>query len=329
MAAERSKQPLVTFIIVCWNNRDLLEECFQSIDQQKYKQLHTIVVDNGSTDNSVSYIRSRHPKIELIETGKNNGFAIGNNIGIAHALKDPECQYVVLLNTDARLSPDWVEQLVAFAVKHPKGAAFQSPTVDYYDHNILDSRGLTFDHRGRAVQLGYREQNPNLKTKQVFGVNAAAAMFSRAFLEDQPFGTDYFDSDMWMYSEDVDIAARAIITGWQNWFVNKSCAYHMGSASSSGNPGFSIFMSYRNNTFVLVKNFPWSMILRILPGLIVTDVASIYRHIKGRNYIAIKAMIRARCYSLLHLRVYLAKRQKIKSRRVISNHDLWLLMRPD
>ncbi len=106
------------------------------------------MVDNGSTDGSIEYIKKEFPQIILIETGKNTGFAIGNNVGIAEALKDKSCRYVALLNTDARLRSDWLKEMVAFADKHPRGAGFQSPIIDYYDHTILDSRGITVDHQG-------------------------------------------------------------------------------------------------------------------------------------------------------------------------------------
>jgi GT2 family glycosyltransferase len=316
----------VTFVIVGWNNKSLLGECFDSIQSQTYRNCNIVYVDNGSGDDSVSYVKSHFSKATIIDAGENLGFAIGNNRGIAKALENKNCQYIALLNSDARVDPDWVEKLVTFAQEHPKGAAFQSPTFDYYDHAILDSRGLLMDHQGRAIQLGYREARPRLKTKRVFGVNAAAALFSRAFLEAQPFGEDYFDPDMWMYLEDVDIAARSVLMGWENWFVNQSRAYHMGSASSSGNPAFSIFMSYRNNAYVIVKNFPLGIIFKLLPGLVGTELQSIYNNARGRNYVAIKAMIKARFASLLHLRTYTAKRKILKPYVAASKQEIWRLM---
>ncbi len=75
--------PKASFIVVCWNNKDLLEECFETIFNQTYKNYTVIVVDNGSTDGSIEYIKKEFPQIILIETGKNTGFAIGNNVGIA------------------------------------------------------------------------------------------------------------------------------------------------------------------------------------------------------------------------------------------------------
>lgn len=315
------------FIIVCWNNRDLLEECFQTIYEQSSKDYSIICVDNGSSDDSIEYIRQNHPSVTLIENKKNDGFAIGNNIGIANALEDDSCSYIALLNTDARLGKDWLQELVKFAESHPKGASFQSPTVDYYDHTILDSYGITIDTSGRAMQLGYRTPVSKLKNRRVFGVNAAACLYSRTFLETQPFGADYFDSDLWMYLEDVDLAARATMMNWENWFVSRSLAYHMGSASSGKNPGFSVYMIYRNNLPLLIKNLPLGILLKALPGVIATDTLTILKLVKSKNVATAKAILKGRLASIRLIPLFVRKRYILKKASKISTSQLLSLMK--
>jgi GT2 family glycosyltransferase len=319
----------VYFVIVCWNNARLLEECLDSIHLQTYNNYSVIVVDNGSTDNSVGLISEKYPNVKLIDNGQNDGFAIGNNVGIQEAMIDTQCQYIALLNTDARLEKNWLSTLVQFAEAHKKGASFQTPTADYYNHLVLDSRGITINHQGSAVQLGYRQTNfAQLKTQKVFGVNAAAALYSRKFLETQPFGKDYFDSDLWMYLEDVDLAARATMMGWENWYVNMSMAYHMGSASSGKNPGFSVYMIYRNNLPVLIKNFPLILVCMLFPGMIFADIKILHKLWRSKNYVTIRSMIRGRVHSVPMAFKFIAKRRKLKSMSVISLVSLWRLMEP-
>lgn len=322
----RNNQLVASFIIVGWNNKSLLDECFRSLQEQSCKYLDVIYVDNGSTDGSVASIKKQYPDVTILELEENLGFAVGNNLGIKAALKNESCQYVALINSDARISPDWLEKLVDFAEQHPQGASFQSPTYDYYDHSILDSRGITIDHYGRAVQLGHRDKKPKLTTKQVFGVNAAAALYSRAFLEAQPFGEDYFDSDMWMYLEDVDLAARATVTGWENWFVNESSAYHMGSATSGKNPGFSVYMVYRNSLPLLLKNLPFWVLTRTLPRLVYSDIESLFRLWRHRNYRAMKSIVKGRLHSLPILPTSIRKRRVLKHQARLSARTLWKLM---
>lgn len=325
---KQTSRAMVTFVIVGWNNKDLLDECFISVTQQTYKNRSIIYVDNGSTDDSINYVKERYPTITVLDAGSNQGFAIGNNMGIAASFKNKDCRYVALLNSDARLASDWLEKLISFAESHPHGASFQSPTFDYYDRTVLDSIGIAINRRGQAVQLGYRQPKASLRTQKVFGVNAAAALYSRTFLEEQPFGEDYFDSAMWMYLEDVDLAARATVMGWENWSVNESEAYHMGSASSSKNPGFSVHLIYRNNLPLLVKNLPLPIVLKILPRLAAADCRILYGLVRGRNYVVAKALLRGRLRSLPMSFGFWAKHRQLQQRSVLNRSSLWDLLQP-
>lgn len=317
------------FVLVCWNNIDLLDECIDSIKAQSETFFSIIIVDNGSTDGSVDYIKKNHKDVILIDTKENNGFAIGNNKGIEKALEDPECKYVALVNTDATLDKDWLKTLVSFSENHSNVASMQTPTLDYYDHKVLDSRGITINYSGHAHQIGYREVYKKRPSYQVFGVNAAAAVFSAAFLREQPFGNDYFDSDLWMYLEDVDIAARAIISGWDNWYVDGSFAYHMGSVSSSKNPGFSVYHIYRNHALLLIKNLPLSIIAKTLPGLIKTDAKTLYSAFRGHDKIVLKNILKGRFDSISMMGIFIKKRHELEKYKKISTKELWKLMNPN
>jgi GT2 family glycosyltransferase len=322
----KSDVPQVAVIILCWNNKDLLDECIESVNKQTYPNVLTIMVDNGSKDDSVAHVEKHHKNVRVIETGANLGFAIGNNIGMKAALENPDCKYVVLLNTDAVIDPDWVEKMVAFAGTHPKLASAQSLTVDYYNHKIIDSCGILIDRQALATQMGYRQMNVRLETRRVFGANAAAALFTRNFLDAQPFGDDYLDHDLWMYLEDVDIATRAIMMGWENWFVNESKAYHMGSASSGKNPGFSLRMTYRNNALVLIKNLPFRIIMKTLPGMMRAELSRLRGFWRERKYKEIQAMVKGRFQSIPRIPIFLKKRHEFKKYWKISEQDLWALM---
>jgi GT2 family glycosyltransferase len=327
MAANKNTA-FVSFIVVGWNNLDLLNGCFDSILQQTYKKRSIVYVDNGSADGSIDHVRRNYPSVVIVDAGHNQGFAIGNNLGIAKAFEDPDCTHVSLLNSDATVAPNWLEALLTFAQQHPHSASLQTPTYDYYDHAVVDSTSITINRRGQAVQLGYRLPKSELQTEKVFGVNAAAALYSRDFLSSQPFDADYFDSTLWMYLEDIDIAARATLMGWDSWSVNTSAAYHMGSASSGKNPGFSVYYIYRNNLPMLVKNLPARLVLRILPRLIVADVKILIGLARGRSYIAIKAILCGRLKGIFMTRHFIGKHRQLKKQTVLSTSDIWKLLTP-
>lgn len=329
ITSKTDDQPRVAFIILCWNNVDILAECFESIQAQTYKNHFTVMVDNGSADESVAFTKKNFPWVQVVETGRNTGFAMGNNIGIKHAIEhDSSVQHFVLLNTDARLDAAWLQQTVDFVRDKPKAATLQGTTLDYYNHRIVDSTHIYISRNGQATQGNWRHfYDGEMGPRKVFGANAAAIFITRAFIDAQPFGEELLDETMFIYLEDVDLATRATIMGWDNYLVPGARAYHMGSASSGKRPGFSLYMTFRNNTGLLVKNLPWKLIGRILPDLIRGDIATI-RHLRRHgNGAGAKKVLKGRLIGLLLVPKFLLKRHKLKKHVTIDPDYLWQLMR--
>jgi GT2 family glycosyltransferase len=318
----------LAFIVLCWNNEGLLEECFASIKAQTYKNCVTVFVDNGSSDNSVAVARAQlEPHDIIIETGNNLGFAQGNNVGIERILKDSEVQYIALLNTDARLEPDWSQTLIDFTIGKSKIACLQGTTLDYYNHSVIDSTHIYVAHNSQATQGNWRVYyESEFGPKKVFGVNAAACIVTRQFIERQPF-KDLFDNKFFMYLEDVDVAARATVLGWDNYIVPGARAYHMGSASSGKNPGFSLYMTFRNNSAMLVKNFPLKLIFRMLPRLLRSDLDTVRALRRTNRKDASYKVIKGRLAGLCRLPLYIGKRRAVRKQAVLDTEYLWHLMK--
>jgi GT2 family glycosyltransferase len=114
--------------------------------------------------------------------------------------------------------------------------------------------------------------------------------------------------------------------GCENWFVNESRAYHMGSASSGKNPSFPLYMTYRNNALVLIKNLPWRIIAKALPGLMAAEHARLRGFWREGKYSLIKAMVKGRLNSLVRIPIFLRKRRQFKKYWTITEAELWQLM---
>lgn len=318
---------VVAFIIVGWNNEKLLPECINSVLKQTYKDIKIYYVDNGSRDNSVKLIKEKYKDVVCIETGKNNGFAKGNNIGIREALKDKNVQFIALLNTDATIESKWTEKLVSFANSKNRIGAMQGITLDYYNHNIIDSTHIYLARNGQATQGSYRDDLINVPSSfTTMGVNAAAAMYTREFIDAQPFEA-LFDETMFMYLEDVDVALRSIVMGYRNYCVKDTFAYHMGSASSKSNKTYPAYMTFRNNSGMLVKNLPLSILAKLFFRVLASDRAHI-RHLRllGRKDEA-KAVVKGRLFGLLLIPIFFIKRLKLNKYRSIDKSYLWHLMK--
>lgn len=308
----QNNQPLVCFVIVCWNNRLLLAECLESIYSQTYKNFKIIIVDNGSTDGSADFVEKNYPAATVIKSKTNLKFAKGNNLGIKFAFKNYGCSYIATINTDARLDPGWTQELAAFAETVPRAACLQGITYNYANRDTVDSAGILIDHNANPIQIAWNTKQVPQAPIEVFGVNAAAAMYRRAFLETGPFGSDYFDSNLEMYLEDLDLSARALILGWTNWCVPAAKAYHIGSASSGNNSRLMLFMTHRNNGLFLIKNFPWSIVLRSIPGTLKTEIARIIHFLKRGNFSQAAAVIEGRLAGILLIPLFLKKRRELK-----------------
>jgi GT2 family glycosyltransferase len=324
-----SDQAKAAFILISWNNEKLLADCLSSISAQSYKNHKTILVDNGSADNSVRFAKQTMPEITVIETAVNNGFAKGNNIGIEAALQDESVKFVALVNTDARLEPNWLETIINFSENKPQAACLQGTTLDYYDKRLIDSTHLYVNHNGQAAQGHWKEHYySDLGPKKVFGVNAAACVVTRKFIEAQPY-QQFFDESMFMYLEDVDVAARATIMGWDNYLVPGAKAYHMGSASSGGDAGFSgfgLYMTFRNNLGMLIKNFPWRIVFRIVIKFPIADYRTVRHLLKAGYKDEAKKVMKGRAVSFVRVPLYLWQRRKLISKRAIDKDYLWFMM---
>ncbi len=321
--------PHVAVVVVCWNNGSIITDCLQSVVAQRYPadRLHTYVVDNGSTDGSQAIVVETMPNATLIELGWNSGFAIANNVGIRRARDNQRVSYVVLLNSDATLSRDWVSAMVSFAHSRPRGACFQSLTVDGLHPDRVDSRHLVVDQSLQASQNSYGQPvGAGHRTQRVFGVNAAAAMYSAAFLDAQPFA-DVLDEKMWMYLEDVDLSARALVMGWENWTVAGPVARHLGSASTKQRTsGFALRQTMRNQPILWLTNFPLRMVLCALPKVLRHDRGAL-NHLRATGQRdVIPQMLRGRLEGLLLIPYALARRRALRPHVRVPAEGLQVFM---
>ena len=324
----KQHRPKVVSVVVCWNNVDLLPECIDSLKTQTYRDHSIVVVDNDSKDESVKYLKTEHPDVTVISLDWNSGFAHANNVGIRKAFEDPEVGYVALVNSDARLASNWVETIVCAADVRPKAASFQSLTLDYWNNAVIDSHHIFVARTLQATQAGNRVPHVrDYPTERVFGVNAAAAMYTRAFLEAQPF-ENVFDEQMGMYLEDVDLAARAFVMEWESWFVSGTYAYHMGSASSQKRAsGFSIYMTYRNQPGMVLANFPAAIIRRALLSGIRADFNTMAHLRRTGQSDLLTNLLKGRLVGLWRMWKFLDKRRAMKNHCTVDPDVLWTMMR--
>jgi GT2 family glycosyltransferase len=243
-----------TVIVPNWNGREWLPDCLASLEAQRLAPAQVVVVDNGSRDRSVEYLRAQHPDVRVLELERNTGFAYAVNRGIEAA----ETELVAVLNTDVVLEPDWLARMVPTVRAHQGAASVACKMLSLedrgrvYDAGDVLRRDGACEQRGRFLLDDGRWDRPG----EVFGACAGAAIYRRAaVLEAGGFDERYF-----AYLEDVDLALRLRMAGWSCRY-EPAVALHAGEGSSGPLPGGHQFLITRNTVLLVVKSFP----LRWLP----------------------------------------------------------------
>lgn len=250
---KKSELPFVSIIVLNWNGRRFVDGFFDSIEKLDYPKdcLEVIFVDNGSTDDSVAYFKSKKISYaRLVETGANYGYAKGNSFGFRAAKGD----YIAVCNNDLELDKNWLKELVASAkrtnadVTVPKLVFADTKTINNAGSMLVPDSDWPNLERGMDAPMDDPEFNKEVEVTAFCG---ASPLFKKSFLED----VGLFDRRFFLYWEDGDLSWRGQKQGKKYIYAPKSIAYHHTSGSTGGSvsPVF-IYHVSRNRVIILIKN---------------------------------------------------------------------------
>jgi len=263
-----NSQPLVTTIVVNRDGLAHLQRCLPSLLAQRYEPQQLILVDNGSRDASVAYMRATCPQAQIITLTENRGFAAANNLAIRQAKGD----FIALLNNDAFVEPDWLESLVSVARRDERIGMVASKMLFVAPRGVVNSAGICVDRVGIAWdRLGGTCDNADQQVVEVFGACAGAAPYRRALFDD----IGLFDEDFFAYLEDVDLAWRAQLAGWRALYAPAARVTHWHSATSVEGSPFKSRSLGRNKLWLILKNYPSPYLWYYLPLIVAYDVAAV------------------------------------------------------
>ena len=265
MAEQNMHGTSVTVVIPNYNGLKFMEPCMAALEKQTCKDFEILVVDNGSSDGSVDWLKShQYPTIFLEE---NTGFSGAVNVGIK-ASKTP---FVLLLNNDTEVEPDFIGAMIKAIRRSDQIFAVSSKMVQMYHKELMDDAGDMYSVLGWAYQRGVgRSSKGYNREREVFSACAGAAIYRRAVFEQ----IGYFDEMHFAYLEDIDVCYRAKIFGWHNRYCPTAVVYHVGSGTSGSKyNAFKVRLAARNNVYLNYKNMPlFQLLVNFLPitmGIIV------------------------------------------------------------
>lgn len=270
MSPSRRKLPDVDAIIVNRDGGDSLFAALRSLDLQTGIDLSVVVVDNASDPSERARLAREAPRVRVVAFSRNLGFAGAANEGIART----RAPFVLLLNNDAVLSPDYVAVLAARLALDARLAAVQG-LVSKTDGRRVDTAGIAWTERGEAVPA-LAGADASLSTAEAFevaGVSATAALYRREALESVGVHGSVFDHAFFAYYEDVDLSLRLARAGWRFACDPRAAARHEGSLTGRRTPWRRALWTARNRWRTLWRNFEPDLLRRHLLRLLAADLA--------------------------------------------------------
>ena len=269
----------VAVVILNYNGKAFLEQFLPNVIAScDPNRTEIVVADNASTDDSVSFMKSRFPEIRLIENGSNGGFATGYNV----ALRQVEAQYYVLLNSDIEVAPNWIEPVIAMMDADQQIAACQPKILSYYHKEqfeyagacggFIDKYGYPFC-RGRVFQNLENDDHQYDEPMEVFWATGAC-LIVRADLYHQIGG---LDDSFFAHMEEIDLCWRLKNAGYKVCCCPQSHIYHIGGGTLPKNSPRKTYLNFRNNLSLLVKNLPENRIFATIAYRIVLDWVAAFK----------------------------------------------------
>lgn len=273
-------KPTVGVVILNWNGRRFLEKFLPPVLATSYEPLVVYVADNGSTDDSLEYLRKEFPKVKLITLPKNEGFAAGYNA----ALQQVDEELLVLLNSDVEVTSGWIEPVVELFEKDVRIAAVQPKILDYANKKRfeyagaaggwLDSLGYPFS-KGRIFDVLETDEHQYDKQEDIFWASGAAMFIKKSvFLE-----TGGFDPYFFAHQEEIDLCWRIHLAGYRIVSCPQSVVYHVGGGTLSKNSPRKIFLNFRNNLIMLWKNLEGPKAVLVIAIRFLLDAISAYKNL--------------------------------------------------
>lgn len=247
--------PNVAVVILNWNGCLLLERFLPSVLRSQYPNFKLYVADNASTDNSITFLNTNYPEVEIIQNSSNLGFAEGYN----QALNAIDADYFVLLNSDVEVSPNWLSVVIELMQQNPKIAIAQ-PKIKYLEQKdqfeyagaaggYIDRFGFTFC-RGRLFDVVETDTGQYDTNQAVFWASGAA-FFIRAAIWRSAGG---LDKDLFAHMEEIDLCWRVKNMGYEVYSCNQTEVYHLGGGTLNAISPFKTYLNFRNNLVIMQKN---------------------------------------------------------------------------
>ena len=308
------EKPRVTFIIPHWNRRYLLEKSIPSLLNQDCGIFRILVIDNGSEDDSISWLKRNYPEVETILLPKNVGYAPAANVG----LEATDTEYISFYSNDVIADPSWLGNLLRVMDANQSLGFAGGKIVWSNEPGTIYAAGDHYGIEAIPHNIGKDEEDYGQYNipREVLTICTAASLFRKEALDE----TGSYDEQYFAHGEDTDLCLRLRLAGWRGAYVPSACSHHIGSASSD--PGSKAFIrrTNRNAMFTFIKDYPGGIMRRHFPELLSAFFLSLLLTVHPVSALS------GRFDALKKLPSLLRKRKEIQHNRVCPLHVFEQLM---
>ncbi|MCD6290656.1 MAG: glycosyltransferase family 2 protein [Anaerolineae bacterium] len=311
-----TERPFASVIIPNYNGERFLPTCLDALRAQDYPadRFEVIVVDDASRDGSLALLERVYPEVRVVALSRNRGLAAACNAGAAVARGDA----LVMLNNDTEAEPGWLAALMDVLATHPEVGAVASKMLLFDRRDVLHSAGDMYGRDGIPRNRGVweRDEGQYDADHRVFGGCGGAVAYRRTAWNE----AGGFDEQLFMYLEDVDLAWRLRLLGWEAWFAPEARVYHHLSATGGG-----VLASYytgRNTLWVLMRDVPGPILRRHWPVMLRAQLRIAWDALRAWRGEAARARLRGQIAGLLGAPRMLAQRGGLQARRRVPVRSL-------
>jgi GT2 family glycosyltransferase len=313
--------PDVTVAVLSYDGRHLLEVILPSLARQVFRDFEVIVVDNGSSDDTVSWLGEHWPEVDVISLPENVGVTPALNV----CARAGRGALLALFNNDIELEPDCLGELVSALERHPEAGWAAAKLLDFHQRDVIDGAGDVFTWGATGGRRGHGERDSGQfeQPRAIFGACGGAALYRRKTLE----LVGPFDEDFFAFYEDVDWDLRAQLAGFSCRYVPTAVVYHMGSATlGRGLTDFTRYHLWRNALWIVAKDLPAGALARHAHQLALGQLVNLRMAVRERK---LNIWWRALRDALRGMPRALGKRRAVQARRRIDLHALELVVGAD
>ncbi|MBN1633700.1 MAG: glycosyltransferase family 2 protein [Ignavibacteria bacterium] len=309
----------VSIIILNYNGKHYLKECIDSVLSQSYRDFEIILVDNGSSDGSIEYVKQQFndDRLKIFSTGENLGFTGGNNFGFCYANGD----YIVLLNNDTVVEKNWLEELINSVKNFENAGLVQSlvltegipdkyyqknGTVNLLGHNIMEIFGIDMNGNG-----------------EIFLASGSSLIFYKNILKQK---NEIFPEEYFLYSEDTYLSLYSIFSGRRNYHTSKSVVHHKGSGTTKKEKTSIItFYQERNRILNFLIFFNFYILIRLIPYFFLNFLLKLVLSLISNRY-SFKGILKSYFWILSNPGTIKSRRREIKKIKIAKDRDVLLFL---